>query len=334
MPEDAPVVLERRDLDAGAFERLGRLAAVEVRHGIPVGEDPRRDAQPPPEGRGAQSQRASSERPDRARDQRSGVQVEAQHEAGCVSRPREDVGGLAEALGLRVDQVEGAAVQIVGVGDVVHGARDEVDRHQVQRSALDPGQRQPRGKRRAELLEQLEEVVGAVDLVDLAGLRVTHDDARPVDAPRQVALGPHHRLGLVLAPGVGIAKPARLVEHVLAEQAGVAARDRDRARVVESTRPDRVGQLNGVNRPADVVRLQLLRARSHVVEGRQVEEVVDSTVERRGRRLVDAEERRTQVTDDRDDSIVVHSPAVAKLVEAREGALPDQRVDCPPAFQK
>ena len=73
------------------------------------------------------------------------------------------------------------------MGDVVHRRRDEVDRDDVDVPALEADDRRPLGKHAAQALDHLEEVVGPVDLVHLAGLRMAHDDPRPVDAPRHLA---------------------------------------------------------------------------------------------------------------------------------------------------
>ena len=80
-------------------------------------------------------------------------------------------------------RLEGLAVEAGLVGDVVDRVGDEVDRDDVDLAALDADRRQPGGQHPPRPLQQLEEVVGAVDLVDLAGPRVADDDPRPVDAP-------------------------------------------------------------------------------------------------------------------------------------------------------
>jgi hypothetical protein len=54
---------------------------------------------------------------------------------------------------------------------------DEIDRNQVQVAALDADQRHPSRPGFAQPLQGLEEVVRAVDLVDVTGLRMTDDGA-------------------------------------------------------------------------------------------------------------------------------------------------------------
>ena len=119
---------------------------------------------------------------------------------------------------VRVGEVEGPAVEPVDVGDVVHRPGDEVDRDDVDLPPLDADRRGPTaGTALRSALDQLEEVVGAVDLVHLAGLGVADDDAGPVDAPRHLALLAHDGLGLVLGLEVGVVVDLLgLLEHVLA----------------------------------------------------------------------------------------------------------------------
>ena len=99
---------------------------------------------------------------------------------------------------------------------------------------------------------RLEEVVRAVDLVDVAGLRVADDEARPVDAERPLAFAAHDAFGIVLGLEVRMVELLRLLEHVLAEHAVVEAGGGDRAHVMEAARVDGVGELDRVARALDV----------------------------------------------------------------------------------
>ena len=127
---------------------------------------------------------------DRALGQhREQLLVDAHLHLRRVGGARERVEHLARALAARVGQVEGLAVELGQVGDVVHRLGDEVDRHDVGPAHLGPDERHPLGQPVAQLLDRLEEVVRPVDLVHLAGLRVADDDGRAVDPPRDRALG-------------------------------------------------------------------------------------------------------------------------------------------------
>ena len=158
----------------------------------------------------------------------------------------EGVEHLADAHRLGIGQVEAVAVQLGLVRDVVHRVDDEIDRHDVDAPAFDAQHRHPRRQHFAQLLDQGEEVVRAVDLVDLAGLRMAHDHARAVDAPLDALLLAHQPFGIVLGAQVGIVQAFGLVEHVLAEHARIQAGGRDRTGVVEAAGLDRRGQVQRV----------------------------------------------------------------------------------------
>jgi hypothetical protein len=66
--------------------------------------------------------------------------------------------------------MEGAAVEIGLVCDVVERRDDPVDRHDVRVAQVQAHQRQPLGDQPARTLDCLEEVVRPVDLVHLARL--------------------------------------------------------------------------------------------------------------------------------------------------------------------
>ena len=109
-------------------------------------------------------------------------------ELRCPGGLAEQVDHLDGRLRLGVDQVEGLAVVAGQVGEVVHRLGDVVDGHDVGLAQVDADQRQPRRQPVAQHLHDREEVVGPVDLVHRAGLRVADDDRRPVDPPRHGAL--------------------------------------------------------------------------------------------------------------------------------------------------
>ena len=108
------------------------------------------------------------------------------------------------------------------------------------------------GSTLAQPLDRLEEVVGTVDLVHLAGLRVADDDPRPVDPPGHVGLLADDPLGLELGAVIGRGQPLALVEHRLVEDPAVVAGDGDRGDVVQVLGVERPGQFDGVGRAADV----------------------------------------------------------------------------------
>jgi hypothetical protein len=159
-----------------------------------------------------------------------------------------------------------------------------------------------------QLLDQLEEVVGPVDLVDLPGLRVTDDDARPVDPPRATATPAHQSLGFVLGAEVRVVEARRLLEHVLAEAALVAPRRGDRTRVVEAAGLHRLGALNRVIGADDVREVLLVDSRLQVVDGREMEEVVDLARQPTLIGLRHAEVGLGKVALDRDDAARARAP--------------------------
>ncbi len=104
-------------------------------------------------------------------------------EARRVRGAGELVDQLVDALRARVGEVEGVPVEVRLVRDVLERARDPVDGDDVRVAEVQSHQRHPLGQQLAHPLDRLEEVVRAVDLVHLAGLRVADDDPRPVHAP-------------------------------------------------------------------------------------------------------------------------------------------------------
>ena len=200
-PQGAGVGLEVGHGDAGAGERLLGAPGVEDGGEAGVGEHLGRDAdaadrlvehrlhraeldQAAGDRRGTQPAGHEGERARAGR-----VAVERDREPGRPGGGAERVEHVDRGLRLGVDEVEGLAVAVGQVREVVHRLGDVVDRDDVGVAEVDPDQRQPGRQGVAQQLHHREEVVGAVDLVHRAGLGVTDDDRRPVDPPR------HRRLG-------------------------------------------------------------------------------------------------------------------------------------------
>ncbi len=211
----------------------------------------------------------------------------------------EVVDQLVDALAARVGQVEGLAVEIGLVCDVLERVDDPIDGHDVGVAEVGGDERSPLRQQLARALDRLEEVVGPVDLVHLAGARVADDDPRPVHAPGDVRLLAHDPLGLELGAVVGRGQLLALVEHVLGKQPLVLAGDGDRGDVMQVLGVDRTRQFDGVRRAADVDRRVQLRRRRHVIDRGEVEEVLDLAAQLRNLLLLDAEQRAAQVAEHR-----------------------------------
>jgi len=230
--------------------------------------------------------------------------------------------------------MEGVPVVALLVCDVVHRRGHVVDGDEVRVAELEADQREPLREGVPQLLDRLEEVVGTVDLVHLAGLRVADHDRRPVHPPGALHPLADELLGLELRPVVGMGELLALVEGVLGEVALVLARHRDRGGVVEVAGPDLVGEVDGVLRAVDVEPpVALLVVGGHVVDRRQVEEVVDA-LERLAVLLGDAEVRLGEVAGDRPDAVGARAAVLAQPLELLLGPLPDQDVDVAVALEQ
>ncbi len=228
------------------LQRLLGVRGVEGRRVVDVDEDLARDPQVGQHLVGDPLHRRQHLHP-RAHllgDEVEHLRVDPHRGLGRVGGLREQVDDLAGAHRVRVGEVEDLAVEPVLVSDVVHRLGDEVHRDDVDLLPLDADAGDPWRQQVAGALKQLEEVVGPVDLVHLAGLGVADDDPGAIDPVRDLGLLPHHGLGLVLGLEVGVVLDVvGLVEHVLGEGALVEAGRGDRADHVEALGLERLGEL-------------------------------------------------------------------------------------------
>ncbi len=259
------------------------------------------------------------------------VLIDAHDELGGMRGLRELVERLADAHRLRVDEMERVRRQLVvaEVGDVIHRLCNEIDRDDVGLAALRAGQREPLRQRVTQLLEQLEVVVGAVDLVHLAGLRVADDEPGPVDDRLRLDALAHEPLGLVLGPVIVVWQPLPLVEHVLLEHAAVLAGDGDRADVVKAPDLVPVRELDHVLRALDVRPLRGFLVGLDVVDRGEMEEMVDRLVERR-----DPEPGLREIARDRTDPALGCAEPLHERVELAPRAVADEDVDRPLALEQ
>ncbi len=271
-------------------------------------------------------ERAEPKRP------RGEAPVEAHGEVGRVGGARELVHDLAHALGVGVGEVEGLAVETGLVGDPVERVCDEVDGHDVRAPEVEPHERKPLGQPAVHTLDGLEEVVGPVDLVHLPGARIADDDGGAVDAPGHPGLLANDALGLELGEVVGRGQALALVEHVLGERAAVVAGDGDRGDVVQAAGLHCPRKTDGLGGAGDVDGAVALLGGRHVVDGGEVEEVIDVAAEQLDLLLGDAEQRQGEVADDGVDArarggAVQVLPLFEESLDANLGALAHEHVD-------
>ena len=171
--------------------------------------------------------------------------------------------------------MEGFVLLSLLMGDMHHGIDHKVDRHYVDAPALNPDGRHPGRQQTAQLLDGLEEVVRAVDLVHLAGIGVTDNDARAVDPPRNGALVAHNPFRFVLGLEIRHVEVFGFIEHILAKQTIEETGGSNRAAVVELAGRESFGQLHGLTGSFGVDLLLDPRLGVEIIDGSQMEEVVD-----------------------------------------------------------
>ena len=255
VPEAPGVVVELRAGDARALQRRQRLAAVVAGREVDEGEHVLGQAEVLEHRRLDPAHRRQRHHSllHALRDEAEQRGVDEQVHLRRMRRLADDVEDVADAVAERVDEMEAPLVEVgLEVADVVERGDDEIDRDDVDAAALEADRRHPRRQQLAHALDQLEEVVRAVDLVHLAGLRVADDERGAVHRPRHLRLGANDLLALVLGHEVRMVEALGLVEHVLAKDAFVEAGRGDRADVVQVTGVDRPGELDDRARALDV----------------------------------------------------------------------------------
>ncbi len=336
VPQAPGVVLERRHRDLRALERALGLARVEAGRVGQQLERLRRQAQVAQQHAGETLDRRQVQHraADRRRHHRQHARVQAHGHFRGMRRAAEDVEHFADALRLRVHQVEGVAVEALLVRDVVHRVHHEVHRHDVDAAALDAQHGHPLRQRLAQLLDQGEQVVGAVDLVDLAGLRMADHRTRAVDAVRHLLLLAHQPFGIVLGAEVRVRQALGLLEHVLAEHARRQPGGGDGAGVVEAAGLDRMRELQRMPGAFDVGDLLRLGVRGQVVDRRQVEEMLHLPRQRLDLRGAQSELGLGQIPVDHVDAFAVPAHARGDRVQPFFRALAHEHGDLAPALQQ
>ena len=142
------------------------------------------------------------------------------------------------------------------------------------------GEREPLRQRVAQPLEQLEEVVGTVDLVHLAGLRVADHDAGPEHERLGLDALAHEPLRLVLRAVVGV-RAASAPRRTCPPGRRPCSCPATAIELVWWKRPTSCAFANSITCcvPSTFARSDGLLVGFDVVDGREVEEVVDRLVE-------------------------------------------------------
>ena len=281
-PDRLHVVAELGALDTGALERGAGVLVIEHRTIGDVAEH--RDRRPDRLGNlvlDRVRQRAAHLAAELADGTRHRRQLVLLREARPVRGLEDRLDQVADAGGIRLHQMEGLAVQAVLVGNRIDRIGHVIDRRDRHLAAFDAEQRQPLRNAVAQLLDGLEEVVRAVDLVHLAGLGMTDDGARTVDPERQLRFLANDLFALELGAEIRVLDRLAFVEHVLGEAAvEIAASDRDARHVMQHhVSAKAVGESHGVARAFVVDPVTLLVAHVHVVHGGEMEDVRNTSLE-------------------------------------------------------
>ena len=226
--------------------------------------------------------------------------------------------------------MEALLANVFLVADHVERVHHEVHGHDVHAPTLQPHGGHPGRQQLTQALDELEEVVGPVDLVHLAGLAVAHHHGGAVHGPRHLAVLAHDFFTLVLGLEVRVVQALGLVEHVFTEHAFVQAGGCDGGDMVEVPRIDGLGQVHRVARAFDVHGHLGFFIGSQVVHRSQVVEVIDLALE-----LLHIVGRHAQllgreVAKHRDGARRAHAPKVAQVGHLVRTLLADQEVDHSP----
>ena len=330
VPQAPGVAFQLRHLQLAAFQRPLDLTRVETGRIIDVGENLPRNAQVLQHhaGEALDRRQVQHRAAHRRRHHGQHARVEAHGHFRRMRGPAEHVHDLADAQRFRIDQMETAAVQPLLVRDVIHRIGDEIHRHDVHAAAFHAQRRHPLRQRLANLLDQGEQVVRAIDLVDLARLRMPDHESRAIDAVRDLAVLAHQPFGIVLGAEIRVlVQPLRLVEHVFAEHAGVEAGRRDRTGVVETAGLHRRGQFDRMLRAFDVGDALRIGIGAEIVDRGEVEEVHDLAGQRLLLRRADAQFRLRQVAGDRHHALAVPAHLFGHGLELLFRTLAHQHMD-------
>lgn len=126
----------------------------------------------------------------------------------------------------------------------------------------------------ADALDQLEEIVRAVDLVHLTGQAMAHHHGGTKHRPRQLAFGADDFFALMLGSEVEMFVVFGLFKQVLAEHAFVQARSRHRTDMVKMSGLNRLGKLHHVAGAAHVGGNLVFLVDLQAIDRRQVVEEV------------------------------------------------------------
>ena len=250
VPDRRGVLFQRRAGDAAAGERRGGRAVVEAGRPVHQLQDALGQAEilhqrlVQPAHRLQRADRVAQ--PCGQQADQGGVDAQAHWRR--MGGAGEQVEHLADPMRRRIGQVEALAVEAGPVRDEGERIDDVIDRHDIDPPALDADGRHPRRQQAADALDQLEKIIRTVRLVRFAGVRVAHDQAGTIHAPRHGAALAHHFFAFVLGGEIGMPQLFGLVEHVFAKGAIVHAGGSDRADVVEASGAEGGGQVHRVAR--------------------------------------------------------------------------------------
>ena len=190
--------------------------------------------------------------------------------------------------------------------------------------AFHADQGDPVGQHVFQFLDEFEQVIGAVHLVHGAGFGVTDDHGRAVDAPGDFAFLAYQCFGFVLGQQVGVIQPGGFLEHVFGKGAVVKAGGRDGGDMMKTAGLNFFSQFQRLPRAFDVGVALGVFIGGQVINGGQMEKVIDLSVQIILVTLAHAQQFFVDVAMNGDQPVGIHTKPIAQGIQLVLGAAADQ----------
>ena len=214
---------------------------------------------------------------------------------------------LTNTVRLRVGEVEAIYLR-VGVSNGIHCINDVIDRNDIEASTFKTDGRHPLGKSVTQLLQHLEEVVGAINLIDFTSLGMTNDHTGAIDFIWHLAtLFTDDFFCHMFGAQIGIVKILCLLKHIFTEDALVESSRSYGADMMKITRPQGFGTIDRRMGTLNIGQLLSFAIRLQIIDSGQMKEVIDTTFKALSIICRESKIRSGQITDDGMHTLSIHA---------------------------
>ncbi len=158
---------------------------------------------------------------------------------------------------------------------MIHCINHIIDRNHVQTTTFKSKSWHPARHKATHFLNQFEEIIGAVDLINFTGFRMSQNHARTINSERNFTFTSNHTFRVMFGTKIGMLETGCFIKHIFTENTVIKTGSCNRRNMMKAFCINFISESNGISGAFDISNLLLLIRGFHIINGSQMEKVLN-----------------------------------------------------------